>query len=85
MALIGGSMSVNAQKTWNFSTWEARDYTTTETIEDLTVVATSDKKIVIDGSNKTINDVNTHSVLSSAEAVLKTHAMSTFKSTGHAQ
>ena len=50
-------MSVNAQKTWNFSTWEARDYTTTETIEDLTVVATSDKKIVIDGSNKTINDV----------------------------
>lgn len=57
VALIGGSMSVNAQKTWNFSTWEARDYTTTETIEDLTVVATSDKKIVIDGSNKTINDV----------------------------
>lgn len=57
VALIGGGMSVNAQKTWNFSEWEARDYTTTETIEDLTVVATADKTITIDENGKTINDV----------------------------
>lgn len=50
-------MSVNAQTMWNFSDWEAKTFTATETVDGLTVVATSDKSIVIDGSNKTINDV----------------------------
>lgn len=57
VALIGGSMSVNAQKTWNFSTWEDAEYTSTVTIDALTVVGASGKSIKINSNSKTINGV----------------------------
>ena len=54
-ALLAGGVS--AQTGWNFSDWEAKDYTETVTIDGLTVTATADAKITIDGSNKTVDEV----------------------------
>ena len=54
------AVCVNAQstdKTWNFSDWEAKDYTENSTKDGLTIYATSEKKVVIEKNNKTVNDV----------------------------
>jgi len=53
----GGSDTPTTSKTWNFSEWEAGDITETKTVDGLTVVATSAKKVTIDSSNKTFEDV----------------------------
>ena len=58
--LIGVALmviSTNAQS-WNFSTWEAKTFAkgSTETIDGLTVNP-SEKDIVIDGNNKTVDGV----------------------------
>ena len=45
-------------KTWNFSNWVAQDFTETTTIDGLTVLASSDKKVTIDGTNKTYDGVS---------------------------
>lgn len=52
-----GVYAQQEEKVWNFSEWEAKDYTATETIDGLTVVATSEKGITVDENSKTINDV----------------------------
>ena len=62
--LIAAAMMVvgaNAQKEWNFSNWEAKDYAN-ETIEDLTVYSGTDATgkaavVTIDANNKTIDGV----------------------------
>ena len=51
------AIGANAQ-TWNFSDWEAGDIEETKTVDGLTVYATADKKVTIDGSKKTFNDVS---------------------------
>lgn len=53
----GGGDTPATSKTWNFSEWEAGDITETKTVDGLTVVATSAKKVTIDSSNKTFEDV----------------------------
>ncbi|MBP5277242.1 MAG: chitobiase/beta-hexosaminidase C-terminal domain-containing protein [Prevotella sp.] len=53
----GGGEQTGTNKTWNFSEWEAGDITETKTVDGLTVVATTDKKISIDGNDKTVDDV----------------------------
>lgn len=53
----GGSDTPTTSKTWNFSEWEAGDITETKTVDGLTVVATSDKKVTIDSNSKTFEDV----------------------------
>ena len=58
--LIAATMMVagaNAQKEWNFSNWEQKTFTATETIEGLTVSASAEASVVIDGNNKTVDDV----------------------------
>ena len=54
-ALLAGGVS--AQTSWNFSDWEAKDYSETVTIDGLTVTATADAKVTIDGSNKTVDEI----------------------------
>ena len=44
-------------KEWNFSNWTAGDLTENKTIDGLSVYATADKKMAIDGSNKTVDGV----------------------------
>lgn len=51
------AVGVNAQKEWNFSTWTAKELVATEVVDELTVAATSTAKVVIDGNNKTVDDV----------------------------
>ena len=41
--------------TWTFDSWDTQDYTTTTTIDGLTVAATSDNKVAVDASKKTID------------------------------
>ena len=53
----GDTPTPATSKTWNFSEWEAGDITETKTVDGLTVVATSDKKVTIDSNNKTFEDV----------------------------
>ena len=53
--LILGGTSVKAQTLYDFSEWDTGDYASTMTKNGLTVVATSDKKVTIDASNKTID------------------------------
>lgn len=43
---------------WNFSNWQAGDISATTTIEGLTVEATPEKKVTIDGSKKTVEGVS---------------------------
>lgn len=59
-ALLGGAGCVNAQeqKVWNFSDWDEKTFTTTETIEGLTVAASTDNAVTIDGNSKTIEGEN---------------------------
>ena len=52
--LIAAAMMVagaNAQKEWNFSNWEQKTFTATETIDGLTVSASAEASVVIDGNN----------------------------------
>lgn len=44
-------------KEWNFSNWTAGDLTENKTIDGLSVYATADKKMAIDGSTKTVDGV----------------------------
>lgn len=44
-------------KEWNFSNWTAGNLTENKTIDGLSVYATTDKKMAIDGSNKTVDGV----------------------------
>ena len=44
-------------KEWNFSNWTVGDLTENKTIDRLSVYATTDKKMSIDGSNKTVDGV----------------------------
>lgn len=44
-------------KEWNFSNWTVGDLTENKTIDGLSVYATTDKKMSIDGSNKTVDGV----------------------------
>ena len=44
-------------KEWNFSNWTAGDLTENKTIDGLSVYATADRKMAIDGSNKTVDGV----------------------------
>lgn len=44
-------------KEWNFSNWTACDLTENKTIDGLSVYATADRKMAIDGSNKTVDGV----------------------------
>lgn len=44
-------------KEWNFSNWTAGNLTENKTIDGLSVYATADKKMAIDGSNKTVDGV----------------------------
>lgn len=44
-------------KEWNFSNWAAADLTENKTIDGLSVYATSEKKMVIDASKKTVDGV----------------------------
>lgn len=59
--LIAAAMMVagaNAQKEWNFSNWEQKTFTATETIDDLTVHAlATGGNVTIDGNNKTVDGV----------------------------
>ena len=60
VAMAFMAVCVNAQstdKTWNFSEWEAKEYTEKFTKDGLTIYAKSDKKVTIDGSKKTVNEV----------------------------
>lgn len=65
IAAVAMAASVNAQTTsteWNFSNWEAKEYTETLTKDGLTLVVGSDSKgklcsFTVDVSNKTIDDV----------------------------
>ncbi|MBQ9654629.1 MAG: DUF5123 domain-containing protein [Prevotella sp.] len=53
--IVGALMTLCAQaedKLWNFSTWEKGDITSTTEIDGLTVTATNEKKVSIDGSDK---------------------------------
>ena len=52
MALV--AVGVNAQKSWVFSDFEAKEYTETTVVNELTINATSDKKIAIAESEKTV-------------------------------
>lgn len=58
VALLGGAVSVNAQKEWNFSNWTAATFSATTTLDGLTVYAAADKAVVIDNSKKTIDEVS---------------------------
>lgn len=51
------AVGVNAQKEWNFSNWELKTFTATETIDGLTVYATAENGVTIDGNNKTVDGV----------------------------
>lgn len=44
-------------KEWNFSNWTAGNLTENKTIDGLSVYATADKKMAIDGSTKTVDGV----------------------------
>ena len=63
--LIAAAMMVvgaNAQKEWNFSNWEQKTFTATETIEGLTVYSGTDATgkaatVSIDANNKTVDGV----------------------------
>lgn len=44
-------------KEWNFSNWATGDLTENKTIDGLSVYATADRKMAIDGSNKTVDGV----------------------------
>lgn len=44
-------------KEWNFSNWTKAELTENKTIDGLSVYATADKKMVIDGSTKTVDGV----------------------------
>lgn len=44
-------------KEWNFSNWTAGNLTENKTIDGLSVYATADKKMTIDGSKKTVDGV----------------------------
>ena len=60
VAMAFMAVCVNAQstdKTWNFSEWEAKEYTEKFTKDGLTIYATSDKTVVIEENDKTVNDV----------------------------
>ncbi|VBB48430.1 putative Pectate disaccharide-lyase [uncultured Paludibacter sp.] len=57
--LLANTLLISAQKVWNFSEttlFSAQTFTTTTTIDGLTIVASADKTIVIDGNNKSIDD-----------------------------
>lgn len=41
---------------WNFTDWDAKDYTAETTKNGLTVVATEGKKVTVDGSNKSFGE-----------------------------
>ena len=53
----GGDEPTTFNKTWNFSNWTAGDYTEQTTVDGLTLEASADKKITIDGSKKTVDGV----------------------------
>lgn len=58
LAVLLTALCANAQDiTWNFSTWTIQTFSTETTIDGLTVVATADKTVSIDGSNKTVDGV----------------------------
>lgn len=49
--------SIYAQKEWNFSEWEAKTFNAAETIDGLTVYASSSLGVTIDANNKTVDGV----------------------------
>lgn len=52
------AVCANAQTVeWNFSEWEAKEFTQTETKDGLTVYSNTDASITIDANKKTWNDV----------------------------
>ena len=53
-----GDEPTTFNKTWNFSNWTAGDYTSQTTVDGLTIEASSDKKVTIDGSEKTVDGVS---------------------------
>ena len=55
IAVAAMAISANAQ-TWNFSDWEAKDYEENFTKDGMTIAASSDKKVTIDGNSKTFGD-----------------------------
>lgn len=52
------AVSANAQKEWNFSSWAAEAFSSTVEKDGLTIVATSEKNITIDGNKKTVDGVD---------------------------
>ena len=54
----GGDEPTTFNKTWNFSNWTAGDYTSQTTVDGLTIEASSDKKVTIDSSEKTVDGVS---------------------------
>lgn len=56
IALALVAFGVNAQ-TWNFSTWDVKDYSETTTVSGLTIAATGDAKVSIDENSKTVDEV----------------------------
>lgn len=56
MALV--AVGVNAQTSWVFSDFEAKEYTETAVVNGLTINATSDKKITVAESEKTVTVKN---------------------------
>ena len=53
------AVSASAQQTvWNFSDWTAQTFTSEYTQDGLTVAATADQSVTIDGNKKTITGAN---------------------------
>ena len=57
MAAALFAVGASAQTSWNFSEWELGDITETKVKDGLTVTATADAKVSIDGSNKTVDEI----------------------------
>lgn len=57
IALSAIGASGQGVQEWNFSTWDARDYTETFTKDGLTLYATSDRKMAVDKNSKTVDGI----------------------------
>ena len=57
IALSAIGASGQGVQEWNFSTWDAGDYTETFTKDGLTLYATSDKKMVVEENGKTVDGI----------------------------
>lgn len=57
IALSAIGASGQGVQEWNFSTWDAGDYTETFTKDGLTLYATTKKDIKVDGSKKTVDGI----------------------------